>query len=93
MIDRVAECVHPEAGSCRGCNWSYEPSLFDGGCKLHYEREADGMEGLKSPPPPETGTKRSATQTSAKSKGEYNPGEGTEDEPRRSKAIHTGKSC
>lgn len=54
MTDRVAECVHPEAGSCRCCNWSYEPSLFDGGCKLHYEREADGMGGLKSPPPPET---------------------------------------
>ena len=57
MTDRVAECVHPEAGSCMGCNWSYEPSLFDGGCKLHYEREADGMGGLKSPPPPETDNK------------------------------------
>jgi hypothetical protein len=47
MTDRVAECVHPEAGNCRGCNWSYEPRLSDGGCKLHYEREADGRGGLK----------------------------------------------
>lgn len=49
MTDRVAECARPEAESCRGCKWSYAPNLFDGGCKLHYEREPDGRGGLKIP--------------------------------------------
>ena len=38
--DRVDECVHPDYVSCRGCEHSYRPDLFDGGCKLYYERNA-----------------------------------------------------
>ena len=37
MTDRVEACVYPERKSCRGCNYSYKPSLFDGGCRLAYE--------------------------------------------------------
>lgn len=37
---RVPECVYPGYVSCRGCEHSYRPDLFDGGCRLHYERDA-----------------------------------------------------
>ena len=40
MYTRVDECIYPEKMSCRGCPYSYDPTLFDGGCKLHYEPEA-----------------------------------------------------
>lgn len=33
----VDECIHPDNVSCRGCEHSYRPDLYDGGCKLHYE--------------------------------------------------------
>ena len=36
--DRVEECVFPENVSCRGCSHSYRPDLYDGGCKLHFEK-------------------------------------------------------
>lgn len=75
MTDRVAECARPEAESCRGCKWSYAPSLFDGGCKLHYEREPDGRGGLKSPPPPETDNGAECHANGRKIKRGYNPGE------------------
>lgn len=42
MISRVAECIYPEARNCRGCSYSYDPSLFDGGCKLHYGKTPEG---------------------------------------------------
>ena len=35
---RVEECIFPENVSCRGCSHSYRPDLYDGGCRLHYER-------------------------------------------------------
>ena len=75
MTDRVAECTRPEAESCRGCKWSYAPGLFDGGCKLHYEREPDGRGGLKSPPPPETDNEAERHAHGRKIKRGYNPGE------------------
>ena len=31
----VKECVHPESVSCRGCEHSFRPDLYDGGCRLH----------------------------------------------------------
>ena len=37
-FDRVEECVYPGNVSCRGCSHSYRPDLYDGGCRLHYER-------------------------------------------------------
>lgn len=33
---KVAECIYPDR-PCRGCSQSYNPSLYDGGCMLHYE--------------------------------------------------------
>ena len=36
--DRVDECVYPGNVSCRGCSYSYRPDLYDGGCKLYFER-------------------------------------------------------
>lgn len=42
MTDRVAECIHKDFISCRGCSQSYNPSLFDGGCKLHYGKTPEG---------------------------------------------------
>lgn len=32
---KTPECVHPEKWGCRGCEHSYYPELFDGGCKLY----------------------------------------------------------
>lgn len=37
MKDRVAACIYPDSTSCRGCSYSFNPALFDGGCMLHYE--------------------------------------------------------
>lgn len=37
MIAKVRECIYPESVNCRGCSHSYNPALYDGGCKLHYE--------------------------------------------------------
>lgn len=31
----VKECVYPTRGSCKGCEHSRDPALYDGGCKLH----------------------------------------------------------
>lgn len=28
----VDECVDPYRPNCRGCDYSFDPSLFDGGC-------------------------------------------------------------
>lgn len=75
MTDRVAECTRPEAESCRGCKWSCAPSLFDGGCKLHYEREPDGGGGLKYPPKPKTDNEAEHHANERKFKRGYNPGE------------------
>lgn len=39
---KVKECVK-EQSNCLGCEHSYRPDLFDGGCKLYYEkRRKDG---------------------------------------------------
>lgn len=32
-----ADCEHPDQVGCKGCKYSYDPRLFDGGCKLIYE--------------------------------------------------------
>lgn len=69
MTDRVAECVHPEFISCRGCSWSYEPSLFDGGCKLHYEKNTPEGAG-KSP----ADTERKTTGQSHAEKRQFQKG-------------------
>jgi len=37
MIAKVKECIYPENTDCRGCSHSYNPALYDGGCKLFYE--------------------------------------------------------
>ncbi len=44
MTERVKECIYPEKDTCRDCEQSYDPSLFDGGCMLHYEKTAEGAE-------------------------------------------------
>lgn len=36
MKDRVAACIYPDSTSCRGCSYSFNPALFDGGCMLQY---------------------------------------------------------
>lgn len=36
MTQKVKECVYPESKNCRGCSHSFNPSLYDGGCMLHY---------------------------------------------------------
>ena len=50
MTQRVKECIHPEKDNCRGCSHSYNPALYDGGCKLHYgaETAATGRTGQRS---------------------------------------------
>ena len=53
-IKKVRECIYPNSVNCLGCIWSYNPSLFDGGCKLHYEKKSikrsmnDENEALRS---------------------------------------------
>ena len=37
QADRVCECVHPDWRSCRGCEHSFNPDRFDGGCRLYYD--------------------------------------------------------
>ena len=51
MTERVAECRYPEANSCKGCSWSYNSALYDGGCMLHYENSR----GEKNPQTKEDG--------------------------------------
>ena len=41
---KVDECIHPDRVSCRGCEHSFNPSLFDGGCKLHYGCAVDNTD-------------------------------------------------
>ena len=36
--NKVKDCVYPNKYGCRGCEHSYCPELFDGGCKLYHER-------------------------------------------------------
>lgn len=31
---KTPECIHPEKWGCRGCENSFHPEVFDGGCKL-----------------------------------------------------------
>ena len=55
MYRRVSECVFATRTNCRGCPYSYMPDLFDGGCRLHYEKEAyqsvlGGLPIRKDPP-------------------------------------------
>lgn len=35
--DRVSACVYPDRYGCRGCEHSYRPDLFDGGCRLAFD--------------------------------------------------------
>lgn len=37
IMDRVKECKQQNKDSCKGCKYSYNPALFDGGCLLHIE--------------------------------------------------------
>lgn len=41
MKDRVAACIYPDSTSCRGCSYSFNPALFDGGCMLQYGVQGD----------------------------------------------------
>lgn len=44
MTERVKECIYPRKDNCRDCEQSYEPRLFDGGCRLHYEKKVKGAD-------------------------------------------------
>lgn len=46
MITIPAYCIHPEreGKTCRGCEESFEPALFDGGCRL--SGKGGGLETL-----------------------------------------------
>ncbi len=48
MTQKVKECVYPESKNCRGCSHSFNPSLYDGGCMLHYR--TGGGENLQREP-------------------------------------------
>lgn len=38
----ISKCIYPDRGSCKGCEHSIDPTLYDGGCKLMYpERQKD----------------------------------------------------
>lgn len=50
MIERVQECICPERKSCRGCSYSYNPALYDGGCKLYYEGVGAGQISSQNTP-------------------------------------------
>lgn len=52
MTHRVEECIYPERGNCKGCEQSYNPALFDGGCMLHFKAEGD----RQYPEPPQRTT-------------------------------------
>lgn len=41
MKDRVAACIYPDSTSCRGCSYSFNPALFDGGCMFQYGAQGD----------------------------------------------------
>lgn len=41
MKDRVAACIYPDSTSCRGCSYSFNPALYDGGCMLQYGAQGD----------------------------------------------------
>lgn len=61
MIEKVKECIYPESTDCRGCSHSYNPALYDGGCKLFYE--GVGLANLYSIPerrPPNSHTHKTA---------------------------------
>ena len=49
MNKRVNECTYPERVSCRGCPYSYNPALSDGGCMLHFDPQAYKHEPGKLP--------------------------------------------
>ena len=67
--DRVAECIHPERKSCRGCSESLDPALYDGGCMLHYGER--GGKNLHTRRPGQRS--EDTTQKSANSNGGYTP--------------------
>lgn len=37
--DRVSQCAYPDRYGCRGCEHSFNPALFDGGCRLAFDSE------------------------------------------------------
>ncbi len=39
LIMKPSFCLHPEKESCRGCEFSFDPSLFDPGCTLNRPTE------------------------------------------------------
>ncbi len=41
--NKVNECVYPNRHSCRGCEHSLAPELFDGGCKLMMKNKNGGQ--------------------------------------------------
>ena len=69
MKDRVAACIYPDSTSCRGCSYSFNPVLFDGGCMLQYGAQGDS----KSLQPDKRTTAGNATKKIAKSNGGYTP--------------------
>lgn len=36
---RIEECREPQNKSCRYCDYSFNPELYDGGCKLMYSKK------------------------------------------------------
>lgn len=51
MITIPAYCIHPEreGKTCRGCEESFEPALFDGGCRLSGKGGGAGNSAPLSP--------------------------------------------
>ncbi len=52
METKIAECIKPDR-PCRGCSYSHNPALYDGGCTLYR-----GVGGIKSLQPTEGTTDR-----------------------------------
>lgn len=69
MKDRVAACIYPDSTSCRGCSYSFNPALFDGGCMLQYGAQGDS----KSLQPDKRTTAGERHEEIAKSNGGYTP--------------------
>ena len=44
----IPECVYPNRDGCRGCEFSRDPKVSDGGCKLRYPDEGQNYERSKS---------------------------------------------
>lgn len=44
---KIKECLRPSKRDCRACIFSYNPGLFDGGCKLPFMSKEEAIEQLR----------------------------------------------